>query len=128
MPAGLEFEPRTILHGTLLDRATGQPIAGGAIVVDDMASTSSNAQGQFSLPTSPGRHFVMAWAPGYKVNQQWLDAAGGAITISLEPGGPQTMASGQSISGGVSFLAVLLGGAAAGVFLYLVWKGRIGGR
>ena len=87
MPASALAQTGTIA-GVVLERGSGQPVAGAEVVVDTTnLKTSTNAIGRFQIPAvSPGRVTVVVRAPGY-LEQRLSDvqvAAGTSAAISAE--------------------------------------------
>ncbi|MEM9489385.1 MAG: TonB-dependent receptor plug domain-containing protein, partial [Myxococcota bacterium] len=75
--------------GTVTSTATGEPVAGATIVVDETGDTvESDAQGQYVLQLAPGQYNLQIFAVGYALSTSTLDVRGGAATsaaIQLEP-------------------------------------------
>jgi len=87
MPPSALAQAGTIA-GVVLERGSGQPVAGAEVGVDNTnLKTSTNAMGRFQIPgISPGRVTVVVRAPGY-LEQRLSDvqvAAGTSATISAD--------------------------------------------
>jgi protocatechuate 3,4-dioxygenase beta subunit len=64
-PVTVRLGPPTCLRGRLFDEATGRPIAGGRIVLDDARVLTTDNQGRFYAPGLPmGHRSAEAFSPG----------------------------------------------------------------
>ncbi len=70
LTAGCKREPSLLLKGSVVDSATGQPIA-GAVIMDygydptPGQGSQTDSQGRYALYTRPEEHKMIARTPGY---------------------------------------------------------------
>ena len=73
------------VSGIVLDRFTGDPIA-GALVNIGYYRTTSGSDGRFEIEVEPGRYIVMCQAEGYETTSRVVDVTTDtSITFLLTP-------------------------------------------
>ena len=84
----------TALSGTVLDRATNQPIAGALVTVDTVIMATTDATGTFKIDKVPsGIVDYTVQAQGYALLTATTDVEPGkpaalSLTLDAHPGGP----------------------------------------
>ena len=74
--------PQRIVHGTVVDKVTHEPIE-GAVVLSERASAASAADGTFALAVAPAEHELTVTAAGYALRGVHLDTD--PLVVELDP-------------------------------------------
>ncbi len=80
--------PQRIVHGTVADAHSREPIA-GAIVLAERTNTTSDADGTFAIAIGPDEHELTVTAAGYALQSVQLESD--PIAVSLDPAEAETI-------------------------------------
>ena len=75
---------RTVVSGTVVNNATGQPVAGANVKAEGI-SVVTNADGYFVLKSEQPMSRIVVSHVGYRTKQQAVSTANTSLTIRLEP-------------------------------------------
>ena len=75
---------RTVVSGTVVNNATGQPVAGANVKVEGI-SVVTNDDGYFVLKSEQPMSRIVVSHVGYRTKQQAVSTANTSLTIRLEP-------------------------------------------
>jgi len=66
-------QQKAVVSGKITDQSTGQPLAGASIVLDSTSGVLSEANGDFFIKATPGRHYLDFVYVGYLSKRIILD-------------------------------------------------------